>query len=64
MYSLKRKPIVLHIVDLFASKWHPHFLDTVTDKISLYLKACILSSRDTSTKRTTIEMSTNILNCY
>ena len=64
MYSLKRKFIVLYIVDLFASSRNPHFLDNVTDKITLYLKACILSSRDTSTKRTTTEISTNTLNCY
>ena len=39
MYSLKHKFIVLYIVDLFASSWNPHFLDNVTDKITLYLKA-------------------------
>ena len=39
MYSLKRKFIVLYIVDLFTSSWNPHFLDNVTDKITLYLKA-------------------------
>ena len=39
MYSLKRKFIVLYNVDLFANSRNPHFPDTITDKITLYLKA-------------------------
>ena len=37
--SLKRKFIVLYNVDLFANSRNPHFPDTITDKITLYLKA-------------------------
>ena len=62
MYSLNRRFIVLYNVNLFASSWSPHFLDTVTDKITLYLKACVLNQRDRSTKRTTTEIQQNLQN--
>ena len=39
MYSLKRKFIILYNVDLFPNSRNPHSPDTITDKITLYLKA-------------------------
>ena len=39
MHSLNHRFRVLYNVILFASSWDPHFLDNITDKITLYLKA-------------------------
>ena len=62
MYSLNRKFIVLYNVDLLACSWNPHFFKLfVTHKTTLHLKALYYP---TSTKRTTLAISANTLNCY
>ena len=55
MYRLSRRFIVLYNVNLFASSWNPHFLDTVTNKITLYLKRVTNLATQINDRRNTVE---------